>query len=1255
MAILGTQSLTQLVKVRPEASGTVDARKAFLDAEIGGKLQSRFFPLSPQIDAMRAAAETARDGGSILLAGAAGTGKSMLLFMLGKALSAAYPGDEFTGVCDRISEAQAVRALAALRTSGRKWLVLFPEAGPNDDFDASVRRALNGALHMQGVEFVPNPGTLREEFAQTADHFKSSGRYEGIAVLFDGFDELVQDALEEDGAEVARQIGDFGAWAKASKFPVLLTAVVDREMGLFTLEEETRLLQLFARVQPVTLLGKTGEWEELVGKVILEHPEDDTWAAVKAHQDLRTVRENLSRIGLYQGSSDRWQTEMVIEGAYPLHPAALFALPRVALRLASKGKTAFTFFSDAAPGGLLYFLKNFAVAQPNGRLSLYTADSLFTHFEKAIEEDPANRDYLEALQKAVLAAGDIPQARRILRMVLIFQMVGHDRLRSRADDLIWALHLGEREVRIARRSLDLLVQKNALRYSEATEEFLLPLERPQISLEDALARTRNRVRTELDVTAVLQKQISLPRLHAAKFNKKHGTDRTAFGRLFRASEVRDPALFHAHVEEAVGQVRPYRGDLLVAFVLAETPEELEAVRAEARAGRLDHKRAVVALPQEARSFSREALEAMALERLRALEPPFSDPTSSEHARVTELLEAARASLREGFESFLDTRNLEFHHHGEVTTGLDHDALQDYVDERIAQAVGTPPALKEPALAFLRDPGRARRQRQAALNYLLGTKGELALRADSGATGRILKAGLEDPGILTVTGQRGGWTHFDLAGKVPDQGLGKAFRYLRDALLGGAGEERTVPAVEVVRPLMEPPFSLTPATVELLLGAVLWKWPAVCIARNWQRAEAESRPDLLEAVPATAEALFELVSSPADWAIRYADAQRGQREYLQGILRSLGKSAEGYGSLWDAAAQHLVEWFRTLPPAALVPGATADADAEALRGLLSKPGKDLRELIEVRVPRALGAPPIFSWEAEGEDFAERIGRAHDKLEGLVEARMNHMRQGLREIFAAHAGGDEDVRWPERARRWLATVAEDVAEHGAPPEHQALIGIVEGVEDGRAAAEDLVQTMGYPPMDEWRHDLSAEILERFRAMREGIEWGPYRHAYTESADPEQNVLELVRPVLTRAGLPEDELEALLVAELELAVWPESIHDEAPPIWEQPPVVEEAPAPAAPAPAPAPIAEPEPEPQVAEAPAVEPAAETVPVEHAAAIPTTDPEAAAGAEPVAAAASPAVEEAAVAVATEPEPTPVAARGTLPDDEDNEPTLQWL
>ncbi|HXE71522.1 MAG TPA: hypothetical protein VNO81_02585, partial [Candidatus Nitrosotenuis sp.] len=825
MPILGTQSLSQLVAIRPEVAGRVDARKTFHDAGAGQRLQARFFPLAPQVEALRAAAEAAVKGGCMLFAGSPGTGKSMLLFLLGKALSAPFPGDEFSHLLDKIKEPRALRSLGAARKAGQQWLVVYPTASEKEDFDQSVRQALNGALFNQGVtDFAPQAGArLREDFAETATHLKSHREFQGIAVLFDGMDDFIDELLEEPGSPVSEQVRDFCAFCAESRFPIFFLGVVERELGLFTVEQESQLLKLFPAIQPVTLLGQPGEWEELVSSMVLEHVPGENWNELVNHADMKEVLSSLVRVGLYSGFSERWVKEVVLEGSYPLHPAALFALPRVALRLATASRTAFTFLSDPAPGGLVYFLNNFAVAQPNGRLSMYTADSLFTYFEKSLTDDPHNADFLQTLQKSMMLAGDIPQARRLLRLVLIFQMVSHERLRTRQDDLIWALHVGEREERIARRSLDLLVQKGALRHVEATQEYLLPLERPSITLDEALPRVKNRLRGELDVAALLLRRFPPPRVEARAFNLKHNTDRAVFGRYLRASELEDPQALLTQVRELAGRPRPYKGDLMVAYVLAENASDVERVRGACREGALSHPRLVVALTKEPRDFGNEALNILALERLKATEPPFSDPTSRERKELEERLAAAQKLLEERFRDMLRAENLEYYYQGRREDLPDEDSFHHYCNLRVAELLGEPPVLRERSLTCLADRGRSRAERQAALNYLLSCRGPLALRSDAGAVGRILRAGLLESGIFESAGVVGVWENFQLAHNPPNRGLAKAYRHLVDQIAGKDETHRWVPVAPLITGLLEPPFSLTPAMVELLLAVLVWRW------------------------------------------------------------------------------------------------------------------------------------------------------------------------------------------------------------------------------------------------------------------------------------------------------------------------------------------------------------------------------------------------------------------------------------------------
>ncbi|MCR5661546.1 MAG: ATP-binding protein [bacterium] len=1131
MATIATQSLSQLVKVHKNIGESVNFRKAFFDVDGEERSGSNFYPMAPQAEALRAVAESALSGGSILLAGNAGTGKSSLLHMFADLLTIPYPGEDFSALIGRVSDVSIVRSLTALRTEGRRWLVVAPEFGDKDDFDSALQRALSGALFSQGSEeFVPSGSSLIDDFSQTSDFLHNKGEFDGIVVVCDSVDDLIDHLLKEPDSFISGQVQKFTKFCASSRFPVLFSAASDQDMSQFTVAEEEILVKFFQKIQPVTILGRIGEWEELVGKHVLEHPEGEVWKEVTEYKDFRAVAESLSHSGLYQGSSDRWLTEIVMQGGYPMHPSALFALPRMVSCLTLHIKNAFNFFNDSSPGGFTYFLRNFAVVQPNGRLHLYTADSLYTYFEKVIQNDPANKDYVDALQKAVSSAGDIPQARRILRMVLVFQMVGSDRLRTKADDLIWALHLGERETRIARHSLDLLVQRKSLIYVEATGEYLLPVQREKVSLDDALNRMRSRVRVQLDVRGELQSALPRKRYMAEGFNARYNTDRSVFAKTFVYSDMKDPVLFMDEANKLGSHVRPYRGDIMVALTIPEQESELTALRADLEAGKFNSDRLIVGIPKEASNFSKEILEVHALERLRVLEPPFSDPSTAENKQIVKMLEASSAAMKASLAKLFDYKNFVFYYNGKLDSDMDEEAFKRYIDEKITVLVGKPTVMTEPSLGFVRDPGHARRQRQVAINYLLSCTDDIAVRADFGAPGRILKKSLAEAGIIKAVEEKSQWTHYELAEKWPEDGFAAGVSFLRSQIIAGAGGEKMTPAVQAVMPLLEAPYSFTPSAAEMMIAVLAWKWNrSLQFCKNWQRAQAEGRNELLETVPITAESIFELVGNPDNWAIKYIDATEDQKKYLSGFDRFCTEDGHE-DSLWIRASHGILSAYSRLPQAAKVPGASGDALADSLCEALEeakslKKDNELRDFAEKTLPKVLGMPDVFSWSAYSNEMISSLHLAFDKLERVVSSRRERLERGLAKVFQPEG---EELSWNEAGARWLST---QKREELAPwkDEAQAL-----DESCGSGNLEDLLEGLGFEPFDKWDCDHDDEIIERFRAMREDTEWAVYSSAYSAET-AEQALLSLSEPVLSQFDFDSDYLEGMFAEELETVSWP------------------------------------------------------------------------------------------------------------------------
>ena len=79
----------------------------------------------------------------------------------------------------------------------------------------------------------------------------------------------------------------------------------------------------------------------------------------------------------------------ILEGVYPMHPMATYAVIRLAREVASQNRTVFTFFSSEKEdvyedGSYLWYIHNHAVVDEQGRLRFYTVDLLFDYFRNRL-------------------------------------------------------------------------------------------------------------------------------------------------------------------------------------------------------------------------------------------------------------------------------------------------------------------------------------------------------------------------------------------------------------------------------------------------------------------------------------------------------------------------------------------------------------------------------------------------------------------------------------------------------------------------------------------------------------------------------------------------------------------------------------------------------------------------------------------------------------------------------------------------------
>ncbi|MBQ7501665.1 hypothetical protein IJT93_02975 [bacterium] len=1138
MVTIGAQSLNQLVKINiGQQKGALDIVKAVTDPETDAFLSEKFHPMSSQLDAVRAALENIK-GGSILFIGACGTGKSTLQLLLGRLLANDKTSENYASLLKIIDDVQTAKAVSQVRAAEHNWEIIVPDTKSLNFLDA-VSYALKNSAQANGLdgEFNEDPGIAVKEYARL---LKASDLREGIVILLDDADDLIKQAIADPESTAAESFRRFCRSCAAKNSLVLFAVNFDCEISRLSMQEEENALDIFGRIHPVSILGKTGEFEEFVSANVIEHVKGELWDALAEYKDVRSVAEGLHKSELYKGCSDRWIMEHVVLGAYPMHPASVFALPYISAIMSGKNKTAFNFFVDAAPGGLMYFLRNFAIVQPNGRLHLYALDSFYTYFEKVFAADPANAEYVKTLNKSILSAGDVPQARRILRTVLLIQLIAHDRFRTTADNVIWTMHMGEKEARVAANSLELLRAKGALSYIDKTGEYVLPIERRKVTLEEAISRMSNRVRSQMDVGAVLRSAFAAQRISAKKYNKEYGSDRFARVDVVMASELVQSEQFMRNFRDGFRKVRPYRGDMRFVVAVPESEEELEALESGVRSGIFDDQKLILAVPDKTAAISKDALLVMALEKICESELPFCDSAAPENAKAVEMLTECRERLKISVSSLLDVKSMRIRWNGKDYNNLDISGIANLINDSIEELVGAPLVLSDKNLLCMHESGSALRVRHGLISYILSCSGNFAFRSSNEEMINLLLASLGETGFVVEKECEFGWRQFKMLEDIPDSAIGHAYRFICSEITGKAGSSKITLMSNIVNELLYAPYTLTPALIEILLSLFIYRYKAsLTLQTNVLRSDIEDDRSLLKTVEPSADVLFSMVSDPADWQILFSDCSEYQAEALKDLIGFMNPEFEPAGefvSLWTSADEELIRFYKALPETVKYPFAANDAGAGNLCRLLGHEVKypSRRSLLKEVLPEALEAD-IREAESCRKMFAD-VKNGLQILRSVVPERIKFLCSELGRVFASD-NSEAEEEWYVKAEGWLAsaTVYDESDKWSA--EISALKSI-EGQTDSVSALRLLIKNLDYPEIESWREDVSGEIIERLMVMRQDIEWGVYRRAYILPAGS-MVAFGVMQSVLENfSSLSLEELEEFLSSELEWASWPEAV---------------------------------------------------------------------------------------------------------------------
>ena len=979
-----------------------------------------------------------------------------------------------------------------------------------------------------GAPFMPrltaDPTRIYEE---TIKHLRSTGQWQGIFIFYDEFSTYLSHMAEDPNAFEGQQLQSFAEYCKRSGENQCHLVVIahqtlqDYAKGKRSQEEWSKIYGRFLSGDHLlAIAGGEHEMEEIIGSVLVQHKEDETWKQVSVHSDLNILADLIQDAGLYPTQNRSWIESSLIQRCYPLHPYTTFCLPWVANYVVrQRERTLFTFFGRPSEEGLQNFIENHIALRPDGRLNLYTLDRLFDYYKEQIRNHPDYRYIVNAAENALALCGDSLLGARAVKVIATLSIVNHPQLSPTQRTIVEVLHISPGQEKELAQVLTELVNRRALRFRPVTKRYELPGRPGVIDAREAIDKAKQALLAGgFDLKNYLNVTHALPPIEAHTYSEKHFTRRYAACQFIDASDLSNPK---AYVERINSWYRPdrgrYEGDALVLYVLADSVPDIDSAQEYLVRGTCKHAQLIVAVPKAPVTFGEMAIELAAIQRIRQ-QGLKTDEGEIDSEDLTGIERDVMEGVRNGLRDFTQADNITWYWDGNVVTNVPQGGEDGFISQVFETVFSRTPHIKDEAIANpITAKDRSKKDRWEAMDTLLQVKGPFQLRKKGGpAPDRILRACLRDVELLEKAADKGSVEEFEVRDKAPaNSDLEDIWTFLHKQVIAQGG--KATPATELIKPLVEPPYGCPNQEVEVLLAAFLrTRREDTVIFSNFKEATKAQKPDLLNAlVPLTGQYITKLVQDPADFILYYYEVSPNERGYINGIERLAGideQSLAGYKG-WERARNALLSWRGQLPIVTKSASSFENPRCKPVLEVLANLEKaaQVRELLQRDLPLALGIDIKATEPSQLYDqVLDCLEDVIVELNGYAQAKETGLLAEIGAVFGA--SGDTPNEVAAALRNWYKSLTEAQHMHPFAGDEGSLVRSVrEEAPLIQRMLEMLPRAMGLGAFKEWTADNSDVFLAKLKLAKQSIEsWTPGVKPPTPEGAKAQKVLRAQRQI-------------------------------------------------------------------------------------------------------------------------------------------------
>jgi len=517
------------------------------------------------------------------------------------------------------------------------------------------------------------------------------GRFKGIVIIFDEFGDLLNDGRVGYSTFLSfSQLCTLGHrnW-KGNQLIFIGTA----HKSFISYAKTTTAVDfstLSDRIHEIAL--QTEGLEDIIAAIVIPQKKHPLWQKLITEYGslFNQFTKDCKRLNIFNWlPAPRLRTK-IIEDIYPMHPMATYCLLNLAKEIGSDNRSVFTFFSgefENIVGSYPWFIQNTDILDNKGRVSLYTADLLFTYFKDSLvstnkELRETTREHLKNYETTVRELNKYVNQKkqgklfdekdelmeRILKVMLIHEIVA---VNNSEENLFFSLNFGTNEQRKQLEDrLKLLTKANVLCYNRISDVYEFK-QSDAIDIDRMIKEfTSNEENYPKDIVVKLHQFAPLKHdsiyIEAKDYNQNHNEDKRLY-RLFclpnalsstKKVKGKEISFFESIEQERLSETnfrKSYEGVAL--YIICENQESID--KTQDLVTKNLSERIVAAIPKEPIPVTEIIFNLMAIEYIKVSEN-IEDFSTQDKALVNERERLYKEKLIKVRDKYLSAEYIEWY-------------------------------------------------------------------------------------------------------------------------------------------------------------------------------------------------------------------------------------------------------------------------------------------------------------------------------------------------------------------------------------------------------------------------------------------------------------------------------------------------------------------------------------------------------------------------------------------------------------------